>query len=74
MVDDLGWVEHDPQEIIDNVEQVVRDVVEKADIAKSSIVGVGISNQRETVMAWERKSGKPVYPAIVWQCARAEDL
>lgn len=74
MVDDLGWVEHDPQEIIDNVEQVVRDVVEKADIAKSSIVGVGISNQRETVMAWERKSGKPVYPAIVWQCARAEKI
>lgn len=74
MIDDLGWVEHDPDEILRNVYRTVRLVVEKAQIDKDEIIGVGISNQRETVMAWDKETGRPVYPAIVWQCARGEKI
>ena len=70
IVNDRGWVEHDPAEILANTVQVARDVVEKAGIDKSGIVALGISNQRETSVAWDRATGKPVYNAIVWQCAR----
>lgn len=72
LIDDKGWVEHDPQEIYSNTIAVVRDVVEKAGIDKNQIAAVGISNQRETAVVWDRESGKPVYNAIVWQCARGE--
>ena len=70
IIDDRGWVEHDPEEIWRNTVQVVKDLVEKAGIDKSDIRVLGISNQRETAVAWDRKTGKPVYNAIVWQCAR----
>lgn len=70
IVDEKGWVEHDPKEILANTLQVAKDVVEKAGIDKSEIAALGLSNQRETSVAWDRATGKPVYNAIVWQCAR----
>lgn len=69
-IDERGWVEHDPEEIYANTVQVVKNLVEKAGIDKNEIAVLGISNQRETAMVWERSSGKPVYNAVVWQCAR----
>ena len=70
IIDARGWVEHDPEEIIRNTIQVAKDVVERAGIDKSGIVALGLSNQRETSVTWDRATGKPVYNAIVWQCAR----
>ena len=70
IINDLGWVEHNPIEIKNNIIKVVKAVVDKAKIDKSQIVGVGISNQRETAMMWDKITGKPLYNAIVWQCAR----
>lgn len=74
IVDERGWVEHDPEEIYANTLAVVRGVVEKAGIAKEQILAFGISNQRETALAWDRASGKPVYNAVVWQCARGAEI
>ncbi|MDD3337227.1 MAG: glycerol kinase GlpK [Lachnospiraceae bacterium] len=73
IINEKGWVEHDPEEFYGNAIQVVRNVVEAAGIDKEDIAGVGISNQRETALAWD-KDGKPVYNAIVWQCARGEAI
>lgn len=70
IIDEKGWVEHDPEEIFRNTVQVVKDLVEKSGVDKNSIAVLGISNQRETALVWDRGSGKPVYNAIVWQCAR----
>lgn len=70
IIDEKGWVEHDPEEIMRNTVQVAKDVVEKAGIDKADIAALGLSNQRETSVAWDRATGKPVYNAIVWQCAR----
>ena len=67
IVDARGWVEHDPEEIYRNTVQVVKDLVEKAGIDKSDLTALGISNQRETSLCWDRRSGKPLYNAIVWQ-------
>lgn len=74
IINDKGWVEHDPMEIYRNTLGVVKDVVEKAGISKDEIAGLGISNQRETAMAWDKQSGMPVFNAIVWQCARGEEI
>ncbi|MBQ8110155.1 MAG: glycerol kinase GlpK [Clostridia bacterium] len=71
IVNDLGWVEHDPEEIYDNTLAVARAVVEKAGVDRAEIAALGISNQRETSVCWERATGKSVCNAIVWQCARA---
>ena len=70
IINEKGWVEHDPEEIMRNTVQVAKDVVAKAGIDKADIAALGISNQRETSVAWDRQTGKPVYNAIVWQCAR----
>lgn len=70
IVDSRGWVEHDLEEIYKNTIQVVRNLVERAGIDKSELSVLGISNQRETAACWEKETGKPVYNAIVWQCAR----
>ena len=70
IVDSQGWVEHDPEEIYQNTVQVVRNLLEAASVSPEAIGAIGISNQRETAMAWDRVTGKPVYNAIVWQCAR----
>ena len=70
IIDERGWVEHDLNEIYANTVQVVKDLVEKAGIDKSQLAVLGISNQRETAACWNKKTGEPVYNAIVWQCAR----
>lgn len=74
IINDLGWVEHDPEEIYENTIAVVKDLVEKSGVNTSDLACVGISNQRETALAWNRYTGKPVYHAIVWQCARGEAI
>jgi glycerol kinase len=68
-----GWVEHDPEAIIQSVEDAVRDAVEASGISASSIAGIGITNQRETVVLWDRETGAPLHNAIVWQCRRTSD-
>ncbi|MDR1469861.1 MAG: glycerol kinase GlpK [Spirochaetaceae bacterium] len=73
-VSDRGWVSHDPEEIYRNTLEVCADAVRAAGIDAAVIAGIGISNQRETALVWERKSGRPVYDAVVWQCARGEAL
>lgn len=70
IIDEKGWVEHDLEEIYSNTIQAVENLVEKAGIDKSELTAVGISNQRETAACWNKRTGKPVYHAIVWQCAR----
>lgn len=73
-VNENGWVEHDPQEILENTLAAAKEVVETAGIKKDAIAAMGISNQRETVMAWDRVGGVPLHSAIVWQCARAKGI
>ena len=70
LIDDRGWVEHDPEEIYANTLDAVSELLEKSGIDRNEIKALGISNQRETAMAWNRETGKPVYNAVVWQCAR----
>ena len=65
-----GWVEHDPEEIWSTQFGTMAEVVAKSSIAMNQIVAIGITNQRETTVVWERASGKPVYNAIVWQDRR----
>lgn len=69
-----GWVEHDPEEIYQNLLRAVRDVVNAAGIDKAQICCLSISNQRETTLLWDGRTGKPTYNAIVWQCARAAQI
>lgn len=70
----LGWVEHDPDEIYRNTVEVLREAVKTAKVDPNTIKVLSITNQRETVLLWEWKSGKPIYPAIVWQCRRTTDI
>ena len=65
-----GWVEHDPEEIWSSQYGVLAEVLAKGNITTRDIAAIGITNQRETVVVWDRVSGKPVYPAIVWQDRR----
>ncbi len=69
-----GWVEHDPEEIWQSVEWVIRQALSKKAIQPKSIAAIGITNQRETTILWDRKTGKPVHHAIVWQCRRTAAL
>jgi glycerol kinase len=69
-----GWVEHDAEEIWRNVEEVVRDAVDKAQLKPSDLVAVGIANQRETTLVWDRETGAPVHNAINWQDTRTDHL
>ncbi|MDP3172885.1 MAG: glycerol kinase GlpK [Phenylobacterium sp.] len=69
-----GWVEHDAVQIWDNVQQVVREALEAAGIAAADLAAVGITNQRETTVIWERDTGKPIHNAIVWQDTRTDRL
>ena len=62
-----GWVEHDPIEIWQSQLRAARGVLENAGVVASDLAAVGITNQRETAVVWERDSGRPIYPAIVWQ-------
>lgn len=65
-----GWVEHDPEEIWQNQLEVLAEVVQKCKISANDILSIGIANQRETVVIWDKNTGKPVHNAIVWQCRR----
>ena len=65
-----GWVEHSPQDIMGSVMAVIAEAVVRADISADEIAGIGITNQRETTLVWDAKTGKPIYNAIVWQCRR----
>jgi glycerol kinase len=70
IVNSQGWVEHDPEEIYANTLALLRQLVQQSGVKVAEIAALGISNQRETALAWNRDTGKPVYNAIVWQCAR----
>src|SRR5690606_35621910 len=65
-----GWVEHDPNEIWSTQLGVAAEAISKAGLTTESIAAIGITNQRETTVVWERATGKPVYNAIVWQDRR----
>jgi glycerol kinase len=69
-----GWVEHDPLEIWHITQQVIADALKSANIRQGQIVAVGIANQRETVVAWNRNTGQPLTSAIVWQDTRSKPL
>lgn len=74
IINEKGWVSHNPSEIYKNTIEVVTRLVEESGIDKEKIEGVGISNQRETSLAWDKITGEPIGQAIVWQCARAVDI
>ncbi|HCQ03604.1 MAG TPA: glycerol kinase, partial [Candidatus Latescibacteria bacterium] len=65
-----GWVEHDPDEIWESQMKAAREVIRESGITAHDIAGIGITNQRETTLLWDRKTGRPVCNAIVWQCRR----
>ena len=65
-----GWVEHDPADLWNSVERTVKAALEKAELGTDDIAGIGITNQRETTLVWDRETGEPVHNAIVWQDRR----
>src|SRR5438105_1345139 len=65
-----GWVEHDPQEIWASQANVATQALTKAGLAGTDLAAIGITNQRETTVVWDRSTGKPIYNAIVWQDRR----
>ena len=69
-----GWVEHDPMEIWATQYSVLQEVMAKCNITQENIAAIGITNQRETTIVWEKSTGKPVYNAIVWQCRRTSEI
>lgn len=69
-----GWVEHDPDEIYESQMEALRLMMDESGIAAAEIDSIGITNQRETVMLWDRDTGRPVYNAIVWQCRRTAPI
>jgi len=69
-----GWVEHDPEEIWSTTKKTLNDVIKKSKKIKGKILTIGITNQRETTVLWDKKTGKPVYNAIVWQDRRQEEF
>jgi len=68
-----GWVEHDPEDIWNSVVKTCREVLERAGVAPTDVVAIGITNQRETTVLWDRETGKAIYNAIVWQDRRTAD-
>jgi glycerol kinase len=69
-----GWVEHDPMEIWSSQYAVMMEVVAQSGVDSSEIASIGITNQRETTILWDRETGRPIYNAIVWQCRRTADI
>ncbi len=69
-----GWVEHDPKEILESQLSVMHQLVEKANINIQDIKAIGITNQRETTLVWDKNTGEPIYNAIVWQDKRTADI
>ncbi|UAK23157.1 glycerol kinase GlpK [Sphingomonas nostoxanthinifaciens] len=71
---ELGWVEHDPEDIWRDTLATAREAVAESRLSAKDIAAIGITNQRETVVVWERATGKPIYNAIVWQDRRTADI
>jgi len=69
-----GWVEHDPKEIWNNTREVIGQALSKANLTRHDIAAVGITNQRETAVVWDKTTGEPVYNAIVWQDTRTQSI
>jgi glycerol kinase len=69
-----GWVEHDPREIFATQRDVARDALRKSNVSPRDVMAIGIANQRETTLLWDRQSGEPIYNAIVWQDRRTAPL
>ena len=69
-----GWVEHDPMEIWATQYGVLQEALAKADITMADVAAIGIANQRETTIVWEKETGRPIYNALVWQCRRTAAL
>ena len=69
-----GWVEHDPKEILSSQLEVLKELLEKEKVKPTEIVGIGITNQRETTVVWDKNTGEPVYNAIVWQDKRTANI
>lgn len=69
-----GWVEHDPMEIWDSQLAVAKEVMQQVGVTHDEVAAIGITNQRETTVAWQKSTGQPIYKAIVWQDRRAVDL
>src|SRR5690348_6043948 len=69
-----GWVEHDPLEIWHNTLEVIDTTLRSAKLEASDLAAVGITNQRETTVLWDRRTGKPLYNALVWQDTRVDEL
>jgi glycerol kinase len=69
-----GWVEHDPMEIWDKTQKVTKAAMAAKDIKPEEIAGIGVTNQRETTIVWDKKTGEPVYNAIVWQDTRTREI
>ena len=68
-----GWVEHDPNEILFSELEAILEVLRDDRVSPADIASIGITNQRETTIVWDKESGQPVYNAIVWQCRRTAD-
>lgn len=69
-----GWVEHNPTEIWQKTKKVMRDVIEKNGLERGELAAIGITNQRETTVLWDKKTGNPIHNAIVWQCRRTANM
>ena len=69
-----GWVEHDPMEIWEKTQAVTRGALRNGGIAAGDLAAIGVTNQRETAVVWERATGRPVYNAVVWQDTRTREI
>ncbi len=69
-----GWVEHEPDDLFGSIFESASEVMRKLSIRPDQIQNIGIANQRETTLVWDRRTGRPVYPAIVWQCRRTAGI
>ena len=69
-----GWVEHNPMEIWASQYGVLQEVMAKSNISQEQIAAIGITNQRETTIVWDKETGEPIYNAIVWQCRRTASI
>ena len=69
-----GWVAHDGNQIWKNTQIVIKEALAKATLSGKDLAAIGVTNQRETVMVWDRHTGKPLHHAIVWQCTRSDEI
>lgn len=69
-----GWVEHDPMEILERSNEVIREALERTGLGGKDLAAIGITNQRETTILWDRNTGRPYANAIVWQCTRTREI